>query len=48
MVKDTDKVRIFKSQIKDLEKLLYAYRNGLIKREGWKDRDPYDFLAKIR
>lgn len=31
MVKDTDKGAELKSQIKDLEKLLYAYRNGLIK-----------------
>lgn len=31
MVKDTDKGAELKSQIQDLEKLLYAYRNGLIK-----------------
>ena len=31
MVKDTDKGADLQSQIKDLEKLLYAYRNGLIK-----------------
>lgn len=31
MVKDTDKGAELQSQIKDLEKLLYAYRNGLIK-----------------
>lgn len=31
MVKDTDKGAELQSQISDLEKLLYAYRNGLIK-----------------
>lgn len=31
MVKDTDKGKELESQIHDLEKLLYAYRNGLIK-----------------
>ena len=31
MVKDTDKGDELRSQIKDLEKLLYAYRNGLVK-----------------
>lgn len=31
MVKDTDKGKELESQINDLEKLLYAYRNGLIK-----------------
>ncbi len=31
MVKDTDKGAELQSQIQDLEKLLYAYRNGLIK-----------------
>lgn len=31
MVKDTDKGKELVTQIKDLEKLLYAYRNGVIK-----------------
>lgn len=31
MVKDTDKGEELRGQIKDLEKLLYAFRNGLIK-----------------
>ena len=35
MVKDTDKGRELQSQIRDLEKLLYAYRNGLIKEKEW-------------
>lgn len=42
MVKDTDKGAELQSQICDLEKLLYAYRNGLIKekeRGGGKSRE---------
>ena len=31
MVKDTDQGAELRSQIKELEKLLYAYRNGSIK-----------------
>ena len=31
MVKDTDKGRVLVTQIKDLEKLLVAYRTGYIK-----------------
>ena len=37
MVKDTDKGAELQSQIKDLEKLLYAYRSGLIKEKEWVD-----------
>ena len=38
MVKDTDKGADLQSQIKDLEKLLYAYRNGLIKEKERMER----------
>ena len=38
MVKDTDKGADLQRQIHDLEKLLYAYRNGFIKE---KERSEY-------
>ena len=38
MVKDTDKGADLQSQIRDLEKLLYAYRNGLIKEKERMER----------
>ena len=38
MVKDTDKGADLQSQIKDLGKLLYAYRNGLIKEKERMER----------
>jgi fructose-1,6-bisphosphatase-3 len=34
MVKDTDKGRELMKQIEDLQKLLVAYRTGLIKEQG--------------
>lgn len=37
MVKDTDKGKELQAQICDLEKLLYAYRNGFIKEKEWSE-----------
>lgn len=37
MVKDTDKGKELQTQICDLEKLLYAYRNGFIKEKEWSE-----------
>ena len=36
MVKDTDKGNELSSQIRDLQKLLVAYRSGLIKERAWR------------
>ena len=39
MVRDTDKGAELQKQIEDLEKLLYAYRNGFIKEKERNDRE---------